>query len=101
MKYTQDELAVKLSVDSLEPEVREGMLASFYRALDNRVAVSVATRLTDEQLAKLDELTKANDEQGIEDLLRGVVPDYDAVIDEEADKLLAEIEESAKKVLGS
>lgn len=99
MEYNHETISKRLGLEALEPELAEQMLTSFLVALDNRLSLVIASKLNEEQLSRLVTLEEAGDEEAMDALLRGVVPDYETLYDEEAGKLLQEIDDSAAEML--
>src|SRR5688572_9334413 len=98
MKYTEQEISQKLGLDVLEDEMREQMLASFYQTLDTRMALVISDKLSDEQLAKFEGLREEDDENTNE-WLKAAIPEYESLLDEEADKIFKEIDDNAAAML--
>lgn len=100
MKYSEEDIRKRLSLDLLESEVAEQMLASFYETLDTRMALAIADKLSDEQLAKFENLKESGeDDEAADEWLKAAIPGYETLLDEEADKLLAEIDKNAEDML--
>lgn len=99
MKYTDEELKVKLGLDDLDQETASQMLATFYETLDMRIGAAIADRLNDEQLAKFESLKESGEDDGqVDEWLHAAIPNYESLLDEEADKLLEEIDSSASSI---
>lgn len=95
MKYSEQDISRKLGFDTLEPEMAELMLSSFYETLETRVMMAVYSRFSPEQL----EAFESADDEGKDKLLQSVVEDPDKLVDEETDKLFQEIDENADKMI--
>ena len=94
MKHSDEDITKRLGLESADEQTRQGALQMFYQTLDTRVALAVQDKLTDEQLAEFEKLKDAED-TAADELLKNAVPDYDALFNEEADKLLTEIDADA------
>jgi hypothetical protein len=66
-----------------------------YDEWELRVGNMLAEKLTDEQIAEFEKIT---DEDGQVAWLDEVYPEYDEVVEREAEKLAAELKEAADKV---
>ena len=62
--------------------------------LEKRVGNNLATRMTDEQLDKFEELIDGRDEDAQLSYLEGIVPDYKEVVGIQADALKKELTEA-------
>ena len=86
-------LGLEISEDAA-PEFIEHLIET----LEERVGVAVSELLDDDELVELVKLTEANDEKATETWIVTHVPDYEAVIKDEFDILMAEIAESSDEI---
>ena len=100
MKYTDEDINKRLGLEILDPEVAKTMLATFYNTLDDRRGIAIAERLNDEQMSRFIDLKQdGSDDQAVEDWLVAAIPDYETLVDTEAEKLLNEIDSDAEDML--
>lgn len=95
MKYSDEDISKRLSLETLEPEMAARMLASFHETLSTRVMMAVFGSLSDEQLKQFE----AADDAGKNALLEQAVPDYEQLVDTEADNLFKEIDDNAARMV--
>lgn len=100
MKYNDEDIAKRLGLEMVDSEAAEQLLGEFYKTLDIRVGAVVAGRLNEEQLTRFESLRESGeDDETVEDWLRAAIPGYETLLDEEAEKLLAEIDQNAENML--
>ncbi len=100
MKYTDEDISKRLSLELLDPEDAKVMLDTFYQTLDDRMGIAIADKLNDEQLSRFENLKESGeDDDAIDDWLHAAIPGYQTMLDEEADKLLQEIDSDAQAML--
>lgn len=79
----------------MSAEDKQTFTAGYITSLDDRVNLRIIDLLNEQQLAELNRLVEAGDEQKIYEYKKSVVPELDAIIDEEFNVLKKEIIDGA------
>lgn len=79
----------------MSAEDKQTFTAGYITSLDDRVNLRIIDLLNEQQLAELNRLVEAGDEQKIYEYKKSVVPELDAIIDEEFNTLKKEIIDGA------
>lgn len=79
----------------MSAEDKQTFTAGFITTLDDRVNLRIIDLLNEQQLAELNQLVETGDEQKIYEYKKSVVPELDAIIDEEFNVLKKEIIDGA------
>lgn len=95
MNYEKDELIKALGIESMDAELQDKVLETLYSTMNTRLAMRTADELSDEQLEEFNKLVESGPDQVMEWLAK-TVPNYEAIIDEELQTVLAEIKQAAK-----
>lgn len=97
MKYTVDEIKKRIGASTLSPELAQEALEGFIEVLDMRVGDVIMDKLSEEQMVQFEQFKDdGSEDDKISEWLLTVAPDRDEIVDQEVDKLLAEIDELGK-----
>lgn len=101
MIQINDNLLQELGLGTLPKDEKVSLLNHIYETLETRVGMKLAGQMTDKQLDEFEQYFDAKDDKGAYQWLQTNFPNYREVVQEEFDKLKAEISQSAAQILGS
>lgn len=90
-----------LGLGSLPDEEKEGLKNHIYETLEMRVGVRLADQMSTEQLDEFEKYFEAKDDAGAFKWLETNFPNYKEIVQEEFDKLIAEVRLSVPQILAS
>jgi hypothetical protein len=94
-------LLEELGLGSLPPQEKQGLLKHIYETLELRVGVRLADQMTNEQLDEFEKYFDAKDDEGAFRWLETNFPNYKEIVNEEFDKLKAEVGQNATQILAA
>lgn len=84
------------------PEVeKNSFLKHVYETLEMRVGIRLADQMTDQQLDEFEQYFEAKDDAGAFKWLEANFPNYKEIVQEEFDKLKAEVAQTAPQILAA
>ncbi|HVS58994.1 MAG TPA: DUF5663 domain-containing protein [Candidatus Saccharimonadales bacterium] len=92
-------LLEELGLGSLPPQEKQGLLKHIYETLEMRVGMRLADQMTNEQLDEFEKYFDAKDDEGAFRWLETNFPNYKEIVNEEFEKLKAEVGQSAPQIL--
>lgn len=94
-----DELLIELGLGSLTPEEKKKLSVQIFETLQMRVGTRLADQMSEEQLDEFEEFIDSDDKNGALKWLQSNFPQYPKVVQEEFEKLKAEIKKDSAKIL--
>lgn len=94
-------LLVEIGLDSLPEAEKNSFLKHVYETLEMRVGIRLADQMTNEQLDEFEQYFEAKDDAGAFKWLETNFPNYKDIVQEEFDKLKAEVAQSAPQILAA
>lgn len=82
-----DQFFVDIGQPNLSAEDRASFVSGFIDALNARINYIMLEKMNEEQLAKLNALIEAGDEDKIDEYRKSIFPDIEAITQQEFDKL--------------
>ena len=92
-------LLVELGLGSLPEAERNSLLKHIYETLEMRVGMRLADQMSNEQLDEFEKYFEAKDDAGAFKWLEANFPNYKDIVQEEFEKLKAEVAQSAPGIL--
>lgn len=92
-------LIEELGLGSLPEQEKQLLLRQIYEKLEMNVGVRLADQMSNEQLDEFEKFVDANDDKGAFQWLETNFPNYKDVVNEEFEKLKAEIKQYAPQML--
>jgi hypothetical protein len=92
-------LLEELGLGALPDHEKQLLLRQIYEKLEMNVGVRLADQMSNEQLDEFEKFVDANDDKGAFQWLEGNFPNYKDVVNEEFEKLKAEIKQYAPQML--
>jgi hypothetical protein len=92
-------LLEELGLGGLDKEAKDSLLSTMYERLELNVGTVIAADLTDSQLKEFEQLIDKDDQQAALGWLQANYPDYKKVVEQELNKLKAEISQASAKIL--
>lgn len=96
-----DELLVELGLGDLAAPDRASLLAHIYETLETRVGMTLARRMSEEQITEFEALIDNDDQAGAIAWLQLNQPDYPEVVRHHLEVLKAEITNQAEAIVGA
>ena len=90
-----------LGLGSMPEEEKKAFLAYVYEELELRVGTELSKDLSDTQLEQFEKLIEAGNQDAVQRWLEAHCPNYTLVVNEELEKLKAEIIAGKDRLLGS
>src|SRR4051812_33371366 len=90
-----------LGLGSLPDGEKNSLLKHIYETLEMRVGMRLADQMTNQQLDEFEQYFEAKDDAGAFKWLESNFPNYKDIVQEEFDKLKAEIGQSAPQILAA
>ncbi len=94
-------LLIEIGLDSLPEVEKNSFLKHIYETLEMRVGVRLADQMTNEQLDEFERYFEAKDDAGAFKWLETNFPNYKDIVQQEFDKLKAEVAQSAPQILSA
>jgi hypothetical protein len=94
-------LLQELGLAALPDAEKNSLLKHIYETLEMRVGMRLADQMTNEQLDEFEQYFDAKDDAGAFKWLETNFPNYKDIVQEEFDKLKAEIAQSAPQILAA
>lgn len=88
-----------LGLGGLPEAEKNSLLKHIYETLEMRVGMRLADQMTNQQLDEFEQYFEAKDDAGAFKWLESNFPNYKDIVQEEFDKLKAEIQQSADQIL--
>lgn len=96
-----EDLLIQLGLASLSAEDKGAMLQQIRDTLEMRVGTRLAGQMSDQQLDEFEQFVNNQDDAGALRWLETNFPNYKDVVNEEFDKLRAEIKQAAPEIMAS
>ena len=96
-----EELLEELGLGAMSTTSRRDFLAHIYQSLEMKVGMTLAARMTDQQLDEFELLIDANDEEGCLDWLTTNMPDYGDVVHAELNVICDEVRANRDAILSA
>lgn len=90
-----------LGLSALPDTEKNSLLKHIYETLEMRVGMRLADQMTNQQLDEFEQYFEAKDDAGAFKWLEANFPNYKDIVQEEFDKLKAEIQQSAGDILAA
>jgi hypothetical protein len=90
-----------LDLSALPDTEKNSLLKHIYETLEMRVGMRLADQMTNQQLDEFEQYFEAKDDAGAFKWLESNFPNYKDIVQEEFDKLKAEIQQSAGDILAA
>lgn len=101
MLKIDNSLLEELSLGGLPDAEKNSLLRHIYETLEMRVGMRLADQMTNEQLDEFEKYFEAKDDAGAFKWLETNFPNYKEIVQEEFDKLKAEVGQSAGQILSA
>ena len=101
MLKIDNSLLQEVGLGSLPDTEKNGFLKHIYETLEMRVGVRLADQMTDQQLDEFEQYFEAKDDAGAFRWLETNFPNYKDIVQQEFDKLKAEITQTAPQILAA
>lgn len=101
MIQINDDLLKEIGLGSLPQEERRSLLNHIYETLELRVGMRLADQMTNQQLDEFEKYFEAKDDKGAFSWLETNFPNYKEIVQQEFDKLKAEVAQSAPQILSA
>ena len=94
-------LLVEVGLGNLPEAEKNSLLKHIYETLEMRVGMRLADQMSNEQLDEFEKYFEAKDDAGAFKWLEANFPNYKDIVQEEFEKLKAEVAQSAPQILAS
>ncbi len=101
MLKIDNSLLVEIGLGSLPEAEKNNFLKHIYETLEMRVGVRLADQMTNQQLDEFERYFEAKDDAGAFKWLETNFPNYKEIVQQEFDKLKAEVAQSAPQILAT
>ncbi|MEK7059137.1 MAG: DUF5663 domain-containing protein [Patescibacteria group bacterium] len=101
MLKIDNNLLVEIGLDSLPDAEKSSFLKHIYETLEMRVGVRLADQMSNEQLDEFERYFEAKDDAGAFKWLETNFPNYKDIVQQEFDKLKAEVAQTAPQILAA
>ena len=101
MLKIDNNLLQDLGLHGLPDAEKNSLLKHIYETLEMRVGMRLADQMTNQQLDEFEQYFEAKDDAGAFNWLESNFPNYKDIVQEEFDKLKAEIQQSAGDILSA
>lgn len=101
MLKIDNSLLVDIGLGALPDTEKNSFLKHVYETLEMRVGIRLADQMSNEQLDEFERYFEAKDDAGAFKWLETNFPNYKEIVQEEFDKLKAEVAESAPQILAA
>src|SRR3954469_8305026 len=101
MLKIDDNLLQQIGLGSLPVEEKRALLNHIYETLEMRVGMRLADQMSNEQLDEFEQYFEAKDDAGAFKWLETNFPNYKEIVQQEFDKLKAEVKQTAPQILAA
>lgn len=101
MLKIDNNLLVEVGLGGLPDSEKNSFLKHIYDTLEMRVGIRLADQMTNEQLDEFERYFEAKDDAGAFKWLETNFPNYKEIVQEEFDKLKAEVKQTAPQILAA
>lgn len=101
MLKIDNNLLVEVGLGGLPDAEKNSFLKHIYDTLEMRVGIRLADQMTNEQLDEFERYFEAKDDAGAFKWLETNFPNYKEIVQEEFDKLKAEVKQTAPQILSA
>lgn len=101
MIQINDNLLQEIGLGALPQAERRSLLNHIYETLELRVGMRLADQMSNQQLDEFERYFEAKDDKGAFAWLESNFPNYKDIVQEEFDKLKAEVSQSAPQILSA
>jgi hypothetical protein len=101
MLKIDNSLLQELGLGSLPDPEKNSLLKHIYETLEMRVGIRLADQMTNQQLDEFEQYFEAKDDAGAFKWLESNFPNYKDIVQEEFDKLRAEVGQSAPQIMAA
>lgn len=101
MLKIDNSLLEEIGLASMPEAEKNGFLKHIYETLEMRVGIRLADQMSNEQLDEFERYFEAKDDAGAFKWLETNFPNYKDIVQEEFDKLKAEVAQSAPQILAA
>jgi hypothetical protein len=101
MLKIDNDLLVEIGLGSLPEAEKNSFLKHIYETLEMRVGIRLADQMTNEQLDEFERYFEAKDDAGAFKWLETNFPNYKDIVQQEFDKLKAEVAQTAPQILSA
>lgn len=101
MLKIDNNLLVELGLSGLPDAEKNSFLKHIYETLEMRVGIRLADQMSNQQLDEFEQYFEAKDDAGAFKWLETNFPNYKDIVQEEFDKLKAEVAQSAPQILAA
>jgi hypothetical protein len=101
MLKIDNSLLEEVGLAGLPPAEKNSFLRHIYETLEMRVGIRLADQMSNEQLDEFEQYFEAKDDAGAFKWLETNFPNYKDIVQEEFDKLKAEVKQSAPQILAA
>src|SRR3954464_8632394 len=101
MLKIDNSLLVEIGLGNLPDAEKNSFLKHIYETLEMRVGIRLADQMSNQQLDEFEQYFEAKDDAGAFKWLESNFPNYKDIVQEEFDKLKAEIGQSAPQILAA
>lgn len=101
MLRIDNNLLQEVGLASLPDSEKNSLLRHIYETLEMRVGIRLADQMSNEQLDEFERYFEAKDDAGAFKWLESNFPNYKEIVQEEFEKLKAEVAQSAPQILSS
>src|SRR6185437_13301617 len=101
MLKIDNSLLEEVGLGAMPEAEKNGFLKHIYETLEMRVGIRLADQMSNEQLDEFEQYFEAKDDAGAFKWLEANFPNYKDIVQEEFDKLKAEVKQSAPQILAA
>src|ERR1700752_332865 len=101
MLKIDNSLLLEVGLAGLPDAEKNSFLKHIYETLEMRVGIRLADQMTNQQLDEFEQYFEAKDDAGAFKWLETNFPNYKEIVQEEFDKLKAEVAQSAAQILAA
>ena len=101
MLKIDNSLLVEIGLDGLPEAEKNSFLKHIYETLEMRVGIRLADQMSNEQLDEFERYFEAKDDAGAFKWLETNFPNYKDIVQQEFDKLKAEVAQTAPQILAA
>src|SRR5437868_12293930 len=101
MLKIDNSLLQEIGLGGLPDNEKNSFLKHIYETLEMRVGIRLADQMTNEQLDEFEKYFEAKDDAGAFKWLETNFPNYKEIVQQEFDKLKAEVAQSAPQILAA
>ncbi|MGH7193262.1 MAG: DUF5663 domain-containing protein, partial [Candidatus Saccharimonadales bacterium] len=101
MLKIDNSLLEEVGLAGLPPSEKNSFLKHIYETLEMRVGIRLADQMTNQQLDEFEKYFEAKDDAGAFKWLETNFPNYKEIVQQEFDKLKAEVAQTAPQILAA